>query len=101
MEPDGLGRIIGKGCMEPLRAKEIIAKGERRFFAIAMMAVLAETVLLAIRDYGSTRPSFLDSWQEALGTSRSMPPIVALGILVIASFWVWRYVDASRTKNEN
>jgi len=47
-----LAGSIGKGCMEPLRAKEIIAKGERRFFAIAMMAVLAETVLLAIRDYG-------------------------------------------------
>jgi hypothetical protein len=84
-----------------MRAKDMIANAERRFFASSLMAVLAETIVLAIRDYGSTRPSFLDSWQEALGTSKSTPPIVALCIFAIGSFWVWKYVEAGRTKNEN
>jgi Zn-dependent protease with chaperone function len=78
---------------EPEVAKKTIARSDRLFFAFSLIAVLAETLLLAIGQYGNTRPTFLDASQEALGKFRSAPPFVALCILVIGSFWVWRRAD--------
>jgi hypothetical protein len=71
-------------------SKEIIATYNRAFFVISLLGVAVETALLAIRDYGNTGPTFLDSWQVALGTLRSAPAIAALCVLVPGVFWVWR-----------
>jgi len=92
----GLSYRFSQRCMRGTElevAKETIARRHRSFFVFSLIAVLAETLLLAIGQYGNTRPTFLDAWQEALGTFRSAPPFVGLCILVIGSFWVWRRAD--------
>jgi Zn-dependent protease with chaperone function len=73
--------------------KVSIAGCDRAFFIFSLIAVLAETLLIGVGQYGSIEPSILDTWQEALGKSRALPPLVALSLLVIGSFWIWRRAD--------
>lgn len=73
--------------------REALASRDRSFLAFSLLAAAAETVILAIREYGNENPSFLDNWQQALGLIRSLPQVVALGILIVGTSWVWRRTE--------
>jgi hypothetical protein len=73
--------------------REAVASRDKSFVAFSLLAAAAETVILAIREYGNENPSFLDNWQQALGLIRSLPQVVALGILVVGASWVWRRTE--------
>jgi len=76
--------------IEHQAGKEIITECDRSFLLISGMAVLVETILLAIRDYGNTMPTWLDTWQGWLDSIVAAPPILALCVLIFGSLWIWR-----------
>jgi hypothetical protein len=62
----------------------------RSTILVSALAVLIETALLAIQDYGNTAVTVWDSFQTKLEQLRAAPPIAALSVLILGSFWVWR-----------
>jgi hypothetical protein len=76
--------------IELMVGKEVVAKCDRSFLFISGMAVLAETILLAIQDYSNTAPTWLDSWQASLDSLKAASPILGLCVLLFGSLWVWR-----------
>jgi hypothetical protein len=87
-------RIIGTA---PGILESIVRGRSRSFSVLAGIAVLAETVVLAIRDYGNENPTFVDAWQDAL-RFRPTAQVAALSVLLLGSLWVWRREDGF-TKN--
>lgn len=77
--------------VNPEELKETIVRCDRSFFVYSLVAVLAETLLMAVEQYGGTGPTVLDQWQLALLKFRAAPPLLAMSILMIGSFWVWRH----------
>jgi Zn-dependent protease with chaperone function len=73
-----------------LRTIDKLDLRNRSTLLISALAVIAETALLGIQDYGNTSVTDWDSLQMKLGQLRAAPPIAALSVLILGSFWVWR-----------
>lgn len=81
--------------------QENLASRNRSFLTLCLLAVAIEAIVLAIREYGTESPSFLDKWQQALSFSRSLPQLLTMAVLVGGAFWVWRRTGRVRLRSDN
>jgi Zn-dependent protease with chaperone function len=85
-----LARRRLKHLESDIRISSELGWRNRSTFLIATFAILTETALLAIRDYGNTTATAWDAFQAQLGKLPAAPPISGLFVLILGSFWVWR-----------
>jgi hypothetical protein len=75
--------------LNPVLARQLVAQTYRTMSFVSLVAVLAETTLVGIEEYGSSQVTFLDRWQNLLGGNKLIPPVVALGILAAGLSITW------------
>lgn len=71
-------------------AKGQVSRYNASFLAVALVAVLVETIFLGVREYGSVTPTFLDSFQVRLETFGPSAPVASLGVLIAGSWRIWK-----------
>ena len=78
------------GVLRRRGSGEEVSQRNKSLFQLCALAVLAETVLIAVQQYGNPAVTAWDRFQMVLEELRAAPPTMALCVLILGSFWVWR-----------